>query len=90
MDIVESEGKPCAKKGKFGGKKFVKRCKNCLELIVLKKNEDIKNCPLCNGEVEDFYFKIIEKGKIIYKFPSVDEKRNYVIEQLKRIKKLGV
>jgi len=90
MDIVESEGKPCAKKGKFGGKKFVKRCKNCLELIVLKKGEDIKNCPLCNGEVEDFYFKIIEKGKIIYKFPSVDEKRNYVIEQLKRIKKLGV
>jgi nicotinate phosphoribosyltransferase len=90
MDITEVEGKPCAKKGKFGGKKFVKRCKNCLELIVLKKNEDIKNCPLCNGEAEDFYFKIIEKGKIVYKFPSIDEKRDYVIEQLKRIKKMGV
>jgi len=90
MDITEVEGKPCAKKGKFGGKKFVKRCKNCLELIVLKKNEDIKNCPLCNGETEDFYFKIIEKGKIVYKFPSIDEKRDYVIEQLKRIKKMGV
>lgn len=90
MDIVEVEGKPCAKKGKFGGKKFVKRCKNCFELIVLKKDENIKNCPLCGGEVQDFYFKIIEKGKIVYKFPSIDEKRNYVIEQLKKIKKTGV
>lgn len=86
MDIVEVEGKPCAKKGKFGGKKKVLRCKNCLELFVLKYNEELKECPLCKGEIENFYFKIIEKGKIVYEFPDIDEKREYVIEQIKRLK----
>ncbi|MEO0276429.1 MAG: nicotinate phosphoribosyltransferase [candidate division WOR-3 bacterium] len=86
MDIVEVEGKPCAKKGKFGGKKKVFRCKNCLELLVLKYDEEIKECPLCKGEMENFYFKIIERGKIIYKFPDIDEKRKYVIEQIQRLK----
>lgn len=86
MDIVEVEGKPCAKKGKFGGKKKVVRCKNCLELLVLKYNEEIKECPLCKGEIEDFYFKIIEKGKIVYEFPNIVEKRKYVIEQIQKLK----
>lgn len=47
MDIVEVEGKPCAKKGKFGGKKKVFRCRNCLELIVLKEKDEISKCPEC-------------------------------------------
>lgn len=85
MDIVEVEGKPCAKKGKFGGKKKVFRCRNCLELIVLKEKDEISKCPECGGKIEKFYFKIIERGKIIYKFPNVDKKRKYVIEQLKKL-----
>lgn len=87
MDIVEIEGKPCAKKGKFGGKKKVLRCKNCFELLVLKHDENIKECPLCKGEMENFYFKIIEKGKIIYKFPDIDEKREYVLKELEKLQK---
>ncbi len=89
MDIVEVEGKPCAKKGKFGGKKKVLRCKNCLELVVLKKEDKISNCPVCGGETENFYFKILEKGKLIYKFPDIDEKRKYVLEQLERLRESG-
>ncbi len=87
MDIVEVEGKPCAKKGKFGGKKKVLRCKNCLELVVLKEGDKIVECPACKGKLQNFYFKIIEKGKIVYKFPNIDEKRKYVLKQLEKIRK---
>lgn len=89
MDIVEVEGNPCAKKGKFGGKKKVLRCKNCMELIVLKKKDEISKCPGCGGEVENFYFKILEKGKITCEFPDVDEKRKYVLKQLEKVRKSG-
>ncbi len=84
MDIVAVEGKPLAKKGKFGGIKRVKRCSNCGRYHVLKPGEDTDRCTVCGGELVDVHEKYIEKGKIIRDLPSVDEIRNYVLDQIKR------
>ncbi len=77
MDIVEIEGKPVAKRGKFGGRKKV-----CREMIdgkyvynVIPFNEK------CRGE--QLLKPIVKNGKVIEKMKDVDEIRNYVLKQLK-------
>ncbi len=81
MDIVEMDGKPVAKRGKFGGRKKVYR---------YKKNGETKfavvpfNKPF-NTKAEEMLIPVIKKGKIIYKEPDVDDIRKYVLKQLKEI-----
>ncbi len=77
MDIVEIEGKPAAKRGKFGGRKKV-----CRKLIdgkyiysVVPFNEN------CKGE--ELLKPVIINGKVVHKTKNIDEIRNYVLEQLK-------
>jgi nicotinate phosphoribosyltransferase len=82
MDIVEIEGKPIAKRGKLSGSKRLLRCPNCFRRKVIPVNsEDIK-CE-CGGKTEDLLVKLIDNGKLVGKFPSVSEIRNYVLSQYK-------
>ncbi len=82
MDIVEVDGKPLAKKGKFSGRKKVYRCKGCGEFIV--SYEEVDKCKVCGGEVEEVLKPVMKDGKIVGEYPKEDEIRNYVMEQLKR------
>ncbi len=82
MDIVEIEGRPMAKKGKFSGAKKVYRCKNCGKFFVSYK-EHMNTCPLCGGELENMLKPYLINGEPVGKYPSVDEIRNYVLWQLK-------
>lgn len=81
MDIVEMEGKPVAKRGKFGGRKKVYR---------YKENGETKfavvpfNKPF-NRDAEEMLIPVIEQGKVVYKEPNIDDTREYVLEQLKEI-----
>jgi nicotinate phosphoribosyltransferase len=85
MDIVEINGKLCAKRGKLGGKKQVWRCSNCMiDVVQLDKYQKPK-CPKCNSETEPMLKPILLNGKIVTELPSVDEIRNYVLKQLEKV-----
>ncbi len=82
MDIVEIEGKPSAKRGKFSGAKKVYRCKSCGEYITSFKDSVPERCPSCGGELEDMLKPVMVNGEIVGKYPSEDEIRDYVLKQL--------
>jgi len=82
MDIVEVNGKPIAKRGKYSGRKKVyRRFENGRVLYEVKKfDESILG--------EDMLVPVILDGKVVYKERTVDEIRNYVLEQLSKIEEL--
>ena len=86
MDIVEVEGTPIAKRGKFSGRKRVFRCKDCGEYHV-SHAEELKKCSKCGGDLEEMLKPIMVKGEIITEYPSEESIREYVIEQLKMYEK---
>jgi len=85
MDIVEIDGKICAKRGKLGGKKEVWRCPGCLTDIVLPVNSQRPKCPKCGGETEQMLKPLIENGKIVARLPKPEEIRRYVLKQLEKV-----
>lgn len=82
MDIVELEGEPAAKRGKFGGRKKVWKCKKCLETVVSLADKDKPHCPECGGETESSLELIVENGEIVRDLPTPDEIRDRVLKQL--------
>lgn len=87
MDIVEKNGVPISKRGKFGGRKFAYRCPDCLSMDVsLSPNDDIK-CT-CGCHMEPIEQCVIKNGKRKIKERSATEIREYVLKQLKQISEL--
>lgn len=84
MDIIEMEGKPVAKRGKLGGKKEVYRCTSCLHSEISYEKK-IAHCPKCGRETEVLLRPLVKGGRIVAKLPSVEEIRNYVLKQLKKV-----
>ncbi|RLG40799.1 MAG: nicotinate phosphoribosyltransferase, partial [Thermoproteota archaeon] len=82
MDIVEIEGKPMAKKGKFSGAKKVYRCEKCGRYYV-KYKEGMEKCPVCGGNVENIMKPYLINGEPVEEYPDVDEIREYVLQQLR-------
>ncbi len=85
MDIIEKQGKPCAKRGKIGGKKQVWRCPKCLTDILQPFKQRQSRCPKCGGATTPMLQPLIENGKIVAKLPKPKEIRNYVLEQLEKV-----
>ena len=85
MDIVEIDGRLCAKRGKLGGKKEVWRCPKCLVDVVLSRNEHQPKCPKCRGKTVRMLKPLVKKGKVVAKLPKPKEIREYVLEQLEKL-----
>ncbi|MGB9823657.1 MAG: nicotinate phosphoribosyltransferase [Candidatus Hydrothermia bacterium] len=87
MDVVEIEGKPLAKKGKFSGRKQVFRCESCMNTKVVLKGEEESGvkCNMCGGEMIPYLIKYVEDGKIVRELPNADQIRNYVLSQLDKV-----
>ena len=85
LDIVEMDGKPCAKRGKLGGRKQVWRCEKCLTDVVLPFNKPKPKCPKCGGEMKSMLKPLIKNGKIVMKLPKPKEIRSYVLQQLEKL-----
>lgn len=83
MDIVEIDGKPIAKKGKFSGKKDVYVCENCGSYAVVKHGSNKPVCKKCNAEMVNAMETVMENGKILIDLPSPVEIRKRVLDQLK-------
>ncbi len=85
MDIVEMEGKPVAKRGKFSGKKKVYRCTDCLEYKnVLWDTETVPLCD-CGEEMIPIFERYLKDGVPTKRTPPASELRERVLEQLERV-----
>lgn len=80
FDLVEVEGKPAAKRGKFGGRKNPYRCDACLTIEV-----DAETCPRCGAKMRPLFKKWLSKGKLVEDLPKVDAIREYTLEQLEKV-----
>jgi nicotinate phosphoribosyltransferase len=85
MDIIEKQGKPCAKRGKIGGKKQVWRCQKCQTDILRPFKQRQPICPKCGGTTAPLLQPLIQNGKIVAKLPKPKEIRQYVLEQLEKL-----
>jgi len=85
LDIIEIDGKLCAKRGKMGGRKQVWRCPKCLADIILPFDKSQPKCPNCGEKTEPMLKPLIKNGKIVAKLPKPSEIRGYVLEQISKL-----
>lgn len=84
MDIMEVEGKPLAKRGKWSGSKRVLRCPNCKSRKIVPNNQERYECK-CGQEFEDILIPILDKGKQLIKTEQPSEIRTFVLENIRDI-----
>ncbi len=86
MDIIEIDGEPSAKRGKWSGAKQVLRCSSCSEdLIVLLHQEDSwpKMCPDCASAMEQLIAPVMKNGAIEAPLPAATELRERTLHRLR-------
>ena len=88
MDLVEKDGVPLSKRGKFGGRKYAYRCPDCLSMDTsLSHNDEIKcSCGCTMGLCEEI---VLKNGKRAVPVRSATEIRDYVLKQLKQLGELS-
>ncbi|MCJ2530857.1 MAG: nicotinate phosphoribosyltransferase [Candidatus Thermoplasmatota archaeon] len=82
LDIVEVDGRPAAKRGKYSGRKDVFRCPTDLTYEV---GSSPPPCPQCQGTMEGVLVQYLEAGKLVADLPSPREIRESVLAQLSRL-----
>ncbi len=87
MDVVEKDGQPISKRGKFGGRKFTYRCPQCFDMGVSLKRDDRIPCG-CGCEMEMIETEVLRGGKRVCKERTPSEIREYVLKQLRTIGEL--
>ena len=85
MDIVEADGKPVAKRGKFGGKKEVWRCDKCLLEHVATASAPSPRCAKCGGNTRKLLSELLQNGQITNPLPNAEAIRSYVLQQLENL-----
>jgi nicotinate phosphoribosyltransferase len=84
MDIMEVEGKPQAKRGKWSGSKRVLRCPGCGKRKIVPNDKDKQVC-LCGKKFEDILIPVLDKGKQIIKLEPPSKLRKMVFENIKAL-----
>ncbi len=79
MDLVEVEGKPAAKRGKFGGRKDLVRCPKDGTYEV-----GAKTCPVCGTRMTPAYAQFLKDGRIVTPLPSLTEIRERTMRDIER------
>jgi nicotinate phosphoribosyltransferase len=84
MDIMEVEGKPKAKRGKWSGSKRVLACRRCGEKRIVP-NDKKHYISSCGQKLEDVLIPVLDRGKYLIKLepPAIIRKR--VLKTLKSI-----
>jgi nicotinate phosphoribosyltransferase len=83
MDIVEKDGIPVAKRGKFAGRKYVFRCPECLEYEVSLDRASPPRCS-CGKEMRWAEVKVLEKGRRLVPEERAELIRERVLRQLEK------
>jgi nicotinate phosphoribosyltransferase len=84
MDIMEVEGKPLAKRGKWSGSKRVLRCPKCGTRKIVPNNKDKHICT-CRRKFEDILIPVLDNGKQLLKLEPPLKIRNRVLETLQSL-----
>lgn len=82
LDIVEVEGRPAAKRGKYSGRKGVFRCP---EDFTYEVGAAPSACPRGHGAMEDLLVPYLEAGKRVRELPSPSAIRENVLMQLAKL-----
>ncbi|HET9488307.1 MAG TPA: nicotinate phosphoribosyltransferase [Methylomirabilota bacterium] len=81
LDIMEVEGQPFAKRGKWSGAKDVLRCRGCRTTVVVPAGRPPAACP-CGGKWDPLLKPLIGNGRIVRDLPPPRTIREFVLEQL--------
>ncbi|MFO8110824.1 MAG: nicotinate phosphoribosyltransferase [Thermoplasmata archaeon] len=85
MDIIEKEGEPVAKRGKFSGKKKVFRCPDCLNYHNLAwDTQGVPECG-CGSEMEPILKRYLKNGSRTEDMLNEKTIRKNVLEQLEKV-----
>src|SRR5512143_594564 len=85
MDIVEVEGRPLAKRGKWSGSKSVLRCKLCGSDVIGPFTEKPGRCA-CGGELTDLLYPLTAGGGVTRARVAPGEIREKVLRSVSGLK----
>jgi nicotinate phosphoribosyltransferase len=83
MDIVEVDGKPLAKRGKWSGSKRVLVCARCGERKIAPNNSGDDHSCVCGGAFSDVLAPALDGGKSLIETRTPAELRDFVLGQVK-------
>lgn len=86
MDIIEVEGRPFAKRGKWSGSKGVMRCAKCAadEGVIVPRGSSAPPCA-CGGERADLLQLHIEDGRLLRELPKPMAIRKKILSETTNI-----
>jgi nicotinate phosphoribosyltransferase len=85
MDIVEIDGKPLAKRGKWSGSKRVLSCARCGQRKIVPNNDMMDNLCSCGGVFNDVMIPMLDAGKLLVAEQPPTRIREAVLLQLKEL-----
>ncbi len=85
MDIVEFNGKPHTKRGKYSGSKNILRCTKCRRHLVVPAGAKEEKCS-CGGRMENLLRQYLSGGKMLQKDEAPKELRERTLRELKFLK----
>lgn len=86
MDIVEINGTPRTKRGKFSGSKNVFRCKDCGQIRVVPEGTSMTECS-CGGTHEALMEQYIRNGQATGSYPSPASIRERTLKEIGNLEK---
>jgi len=84
MDIVEMNGKPLAKRGKWSGSKRLIACARCGERKIIPNDIFGSTCS-CGGEFNDLLIPALDHGQQLMKPEPPSRVRESVLEHISRL-----
>jgi nicotinate phosphoribosyltransferase len=84
MDIMEVEGRPRAKRGKWSGAKRVLACRKCGERKIVP-NDKGQHSSSCGKKFEDVLIPVLDKGKYLVEIDPPAKIRRKVLETVKSL-----
>ncbi len=85
MDIMEVEGKPLAKRGKWSGSKRVLKCSKCGTRKIVPNDKEKYTCTCRSKEFEDTLFPVLDKGRQLIQAEVPSRLRKSVLQNIKNL-----
>jgi nicotinate phosphoribosyltransferase len=82
LDIMEIEGRPVAKRGKWSGAKDVYRCRGCRVTVVVPAGKNPGPCACGQPGWEPLLKPLVRAGRVARDLPPPRTIRDYVLDQL--------
>src|SRR6266704_1230109 len=79
LDLVEVDGKPAAKRSKFGGRKDLQRCPKDGTYEV-----GVRTCPVCGTKMAPAYTQHLDHGRVTTPLPALDAIRERAMRETER------